>query len=405
MKIGIISKGFDGWGGGIDFIRYIVSAIEVADEKNQHEKYLLLAKNDWHFYAKKLSYPFRGLANSIRYEKTFKWQPFRGFDENYLKHTFQDFQSFTLDFPGHSYHSHLEYSRKNKFDILLPCILPPSNNFNLPWIGYLYDFQHKYFPEFFTEREIARRDHAFTQMLQQADHVIVNANAVKQDAEKFVSDIRAKIHVLPFSPSPMPIWLSESRDLRLHYAIEKPYFIISNQFWIHKDHITAFKGFAEFLEIVGKEFLLVCTGETYDFRVPEYFEKLLDLAIELGIKDDVKILGHISKIDQIALLKNSIAVIQPTLFEGGPGGGASYDAISLGKPLIISDIEVNREIDKDERVFFFKAKNAESLAYTMTKVAKTNFTTLTNQELNSRGLKCKKLCGEFLLSVIQQSVS
>jgi len=242
-------------------------------------------------------------------------------------------------------------------------------------------------------------------MLQQADHVIVNAKAVRQDAEKFVSDIKAKIHVLPFSPSPRPIWLSESQDLRLHYAIEKPYFIISNQFWIHKNHTSAFKGFAKFLEIAGKEFQLVCTGETQDFRVPEYFANLLDLAKELGIKDDLKILGHIPKIDQIALLKSSIAVIQPTLFEGGPGGGASYDAISLGKPLIISDIEVNREIDKDERVFFFEAENAESLAYTMTKVAKTNFTTLTNQELNSRGLKCKKLCGEFLLSVIQQSVS
>ena len=51
---------------------------------------------------------------------------------------------------------------------------------------------------------------------------------------------------------------------------------------------------------------------------------------ELGINDDVEIVGHIPKLDQIALLKNSIAVIQPTLFEGGPGGGSAYDAISLG---------------------------------------------------------------------------
>lgn len=65
---------------------------------------------------------------------------------------------------------------------------------------------------------------------------------------------------------------------------------------------------------------------------------------------------YIAKLDQIALLKKSIAVIQPTLFEGGPGGGASYDAISLGKPLIVSDIKVNQEIEQSERVFFSRQK-------------------------------------------------
>jgi glycosyltransferase involved in cell wall biosynthesis len=159
------------------------------------------------------------------------------------------------------------------------------------------------------------------------------------------------------------------------------------------------------LQRVGKKYQLVCTGDIQDFRFPGYYDTLLDLIGQLGIKDDVRILGHIPKLDQIALLKNSIAVIQPTLFEGGPGGGASYDAISLGKPLIVSDIPVNQEIDKDVRVFFFEAKNVKSLAEKMNEVANNNFTTLTNEELYSRGLSRKKACGEVLLDVIKQAVS
>lgn len=45
------------------------------------------------------------------------------------------------------------------------------------------------------------------------------------------------------------------------------------------------------------------------------------LAKKLGIESKIKILGHIPKLEQIELIKNCIAVIQPTLFEGGPGGG------------------------------------------------------------------------------------
>ena len=48
-------------------------------------------------------------------------------------------------------------------------------------------------------------------------------------------------------PSPREEWLQENRDLFKQYGISKPYFIICNQFWIHKDHGTAFKAFAEFL--------------------------------------------------------------------------------------------------------------------------------------------------------------
>ena len=101
------------------------------------------------------------------------------------------------------------------------------------------------------------------------------------------------------------------------------------------------------------------------------------------------------------LLKKSIAVIQPTLFEGGPGGGASYDAISLGKPLIVSDIAVNREIEENERVFFFMAKNTNSLMKKMNEVSKINFNNIPNKLLYSLGMQRKKVCGKFLLKVIR----
>ena len=87
----------------------------------------------------------------------------------------------------------------------------------------------------------------------------------------------------------------------------------------------------------------------------------------LGISERVHFLGHIPKFDQIGLLKGSIALVQPTLFEGGPGGGATYDAVSLGIPVLLSDIEVNQEIMTPE-VYHFHQQNAEDLTQLMQKV-------------------------------------
>ena len=56
-------------------------------------------------------------------------------------------------------------------------------------------------------------------------------------------------------------------------------------------------------------------------------------------------LGFIPKPDQIRLMREAVAVVQPTLFEGGPGGGSIYNAIALGRPVIVSDLPVNREIE------------------------------------------------------------
>ena len=60
-------------------------------------------------------------------------------------------------------------------------------------------------------------------------------------------------------------------------------------------------------------------------------------------------------------MKQAVALIQPTLFEGSPGGLSVYDALALGVRAIVSDIPVNLEI-QEPTVTFFKAANAEDLA-------------------------------------------
>lgn len=76
-------------------------------------------------------------------------------------------------------------------------------------------------------------------------------------------------------------------------------------------------------------------------------------------------LGYISKLEQIEIMKNAIALIQPTQFEGDPGGCSVYEAISYGKSVIMSDILVNLEASGTEDVYYFKVGDSKDLALKM----------------------------------------
>ena len=109
---------------------------------------------------------------------------------------------------------------------------------------------------------------------------------------------------------------------------------------------------------------LVCTGITEDSRFPDYF-KYLKKKFSKEIKaNKIKILNLIPRSDQLELIKNSLGVIQPSLYEGGPGGFSSYEAISMKKNLIISDLKINKEI-KYKNIFFFKKNSINDLTRKM----------------------------------------
>lgn len=224
-------------------------------------------------------------------------------------------------------------------------------------VGYVPDYQHRHLPHLFSTEERAQRDQVFGALVAASDAMVMNARAVAEDMRRFTPEPLPGLHVLPFSPNLDPEWLKERPELRSAYAIDGPYFIVCNQFWMHKDHLTAFRALAE-LARSRDDVSLVCTGGTTDYRDPTYFGKLEAEAAKLGLGSRLRFLGHIPKRDQIELLKHAVALVQPTLFEGGPGGGSTYEAVALGQRVLLSDLPVNLEVDGGDVRFFPKGDHA-----------------------------------------------
>ncbi len=361
-KIGILGHGFITWEGGVDFLRLIVGSLLAGPDVRQTKLYLLLPVADPRLeQVETRPWTERLRMKAMRQVPPELPDPPHNLGLDKIHNSLEEF--WPLLNPrrvGHEPASLVDAYKALELDALIPAMSPVTEDPSVNWVGYIYDMQHKHFPHFFNEQEISQRNAHFREMLSHRRAIIVNSINVKSDLERYVDDIQSTVYPLPFSASPNPEWFADTLDARPLYGVGNNYFCVCNQFWKHKDHATVFKAFA----IVADDdpsLELVCTGHQSDYRDPQYFKHLTALISQLGLTSRVRLTGSIPKAHQISLLKGARALLQPTLFEGGPGGGAVFDAVSLGLPSVVSDIPVNREL-QEPIVTFFRAGDEQSLA-------------------------------------------
>jgi glycosyltransferase involved in cell wall biosynthesis len=339
LRIGLNYDLFQRWQGGIDLFRMMVNCLELGQSPD--DEIAVIARRQRDALPWRVLRVARHLLTTFPYDR--RWishELTRVPQRKFMRETIGEGATLAL----YSIAGSQAFQTLSAFDVIGPFYAPPSLSGGQSWIGYLPDCQHKHLPHFFSAAECAERDIQYTQLLQTAPVVIVNSHDAKADLMRFFAPTRAEIIVLPFAASADRKWFDINvGKVREKYQLPREYFLCSNQFWQHKNHVVVLDALA-LAKSAGTPFCVVFTGEMDDYRSPDYAGSLVARVQKLGIADACHFLGLIPKLDQIALMREAIAVIQPTLFEGGPGGGAVYAAIGLGQPVIVSDISVNREI-------------------------------------------------------------
>lgn len=400
MRVGVLGHGFMHWGGGIDFLRTIVSSLEQLEP--QVEIHLMLPTSGLHVRLAAAAEQARNIARKVLRRPAPRRQ--RLGDE--ARRAMADLaeRPLVVHEIDQGPHALARAAKRLKLDVLLPAFEPLPAAFPVPWVGYMFDFQHRYYPQWFDAAELSSRDRHFRSMATTATTLIVNARAVADDIHRFLPTVEAKVFALPFGAAPRRDWLYSLSNTPAHYGIDGPYFIVCNQFWKHKDHRTAFAAFSSWLA-PSVQAHLVCTGELEDYRDPGYVASIKAEVERLKIAPRVHLLGRVPKADQIALLRGSVALIQPTLFEGGPGGGAAFDAVALGVPCILSNIGVNREIE-GEGIDFFQAGDANDLARSMQRAwERRTIARKGADDLMAQGQRRRHACGQQLLCAIEHAKS
>ncbi|MBK8397923.1 MAG: glycosyltransferase [Leptospiraceae bacterium] len=194
------------------------------------------------------------------------------------------------------------------------------------------------------------------------------------------------------------------------YGLDRPWFHVPNQFWAHKNHGIIIDALYK-LKQQGKDILVVSTGSTDDYRNPDYFITLRKRINEAGLVENFKILGVLPYNEVIALMRYSIAVINPSEFEGW--STTVEEAKSLGKKILLSNISVHQE-QAPQRAYFFKPDDANELAKGMI-IAAEEFdsvfeekTTQLHQNNNVNRLRefakiTKELCFKCILPLLKKT--
>jgi glycosyltransferase involved in cell wall biosynthesis len=226
----------------------------------------------------------------------------------------------------------------------------PSCDPAIRTIAWIPDFQHLHLPQFFRPEELEARDDLYRQLVEQSTLVIVSSESARKDLQRFAPRFANKARLLRFCAAPPNMEASASLDLGSNYGLHTPYFYIPNQAWAHKNHITAVRALFE-LATDYPDVKVVCSGSLADYRNPTHVEALRTEIAQRGLSQRFVLLGTVPYSHVARLMLSSVAVINPSLFEGW--STTVEEAKAFGVPLILSDIDVHREqCDHGEAVFF-----------------------------------------------------
>lgn len=339
MRIGIILTGDYSWAGGVYYSLNIIKLLHTIS------------------LTKKLTVVV--IVNSITPDELINELPKENIEVNYL-----DKRSFLYKL----YHK-LRGDRfvadinRLKLDVIYPLISYNAlhTKLNCKAFYWLYDFQHKFLPELFSSDEIKSRDQLFEDIALHARDIVFSSYDSKGHFEKFFPTSKSSKHVYNF------VSLIEGEvkgGAKKILNIPDHYFIVCNQFWPHKNHLVVLKAL-DLLIQNKKKLHIVFTGRFDDERNKKYVDELKAFISEKKLESYITLTGFISRKDQVSLIMNAKAVIQPSFFEGW--STVVEDAKALNKFLLVSDIAVNREQLKNN-VFFFKPEEHEQLSLYLSKL-------------------------------------
>ena len=226
-------------------------------------------------------------------------------------------------------------------------------------VGWITDFQHKFYPNFFGRFNRIIREFRFNNLLNNADAIILSSEDAKSHLFRFYKHSQASLNILNFVSHANSIKCPNGEKVLEKYNIRKPFFIVSNQFYKHKNHILVLKAIRNIIHKGYTDFEIVFTGKKEDYRDKTFYATIEKIIKEFKIENNIKILGLIPREEQLSLLRTSLAIIQPSFFEGW--NTSIEDAKTLQKQVICSDIDVHKE-QMGDRAYYFNPESDVQLA-------------------------------------------
>jgi glycosyltransferase involved in cell wall biosynthesis len=204
-----------------------------------------------------------------------------------------------------------------------------------PYVLTVYDLQHRLrpeFPEVSARGKWVARERFYAEAIPRAFVTIVATSVLKDDVVRFYGVREDRVRVLPYVPGPSVTGQPEGElDVRAKYGIPDGFLFYPARFWPHKNHAGLLYALQILREKESVRLSLVLVGS--DKGNLAYLRRLLG---ELGLEEQVYIVGFVSDAEMAALYRRALALVMPTFF--GPTNLPPLEAFALGCPVITSNI-------------------------------------------------------------------
>lgn len=245
---------------------------------------------------------------------------------------------------------------------LRPCLGRQGAIPNISWVP---DFQHLHLPELFNEQEMEFRNSQIRLAAEYSARIVLSSHHAYQDFVRLFPTYARKGRVLQFVASvSQDVYHRNPSDVLPRYGLPEKFFYLPNQFWKHKNHLVVIQALG-LLKLGGHDISVVCTGNHMDYRHPQHWEDLNKAIADNGIREELILLGMVPAEDIFPLIRQSIAVLNPSHFEGW--STTVEEAKSVGKRVLLSDIPVHREQDPPG-ADYFNPNSPDDLAQKMSEL-------------------------------------
>jgi glycosyltransferase involved in cell wall biosynthesis len=210
--------------------------------------------------------------------------------------------------------------------------------------------------------------------LENSTKVVVSSNYVKSRLISLFGEKYRNTAIIRHAISPSPFFENQSVEQVITTEYPFPYFVYPANTSPHKNHYNLFLAYSKFSKRHNYPLLLFgYHTEALRCKPPDWPElpflptlvSLID-RLHLRIDQDLFPLGTVEDQYVAPLIKNAYALIMPSLAEGG-GSYPVEEALSMGVPVLCSDIPVMREhlSGRSTRVVWFNPESPDSITDAM----------------------------------------
>ncbi|OAS20526.1 glycosyltransferase family 4 protein [Paenibacillus oryzisoli] len=231
----------------------------------------------------------------------------------------------------------------------------------IPTLSLIYDLQHKYYPQFFTEEEIAVRDNYYKGISELADYVVCISDFTKNTLVEKLNypQDRAEVIYISIQDRLNGISSIDTAEINQKLGLKgKNYAYYPANFWSHKNHRVLLTAMSIFINKYPELDLHLClTGSLLNQEA--YFNEIIS---QMNLQDRVLHLGYVTEHEVSVIMENASFLIFPSLFEGF--GIPVAEALSMGTPVICSQNTSLPEVGGDA-VLYFDPRKPEEIAEVM----------------------------------------